>query len=321
MILAGDIGGTKTRLALFEDRRIILEQKFSSRDFSSLSQIVQLFLSSTSTSVKKGCFGVAGPVENRLCKATNLPWIVDADALEKELNFSDVQLINDLEAHAHGLSCLQEHEFYVLNSGKKGILRNAALIAAGTGLGEAGLYWDGKKHHPFSCEGGHVDFAPRDELEIELFRYLQKQFAHVSYERVLSGPGLLSMYRFLVDEGHEKGQGLPSDTSPENAPLYITKKALNKEDPACVRALDWFISIYGSEAGNLALKFLALGGVFVGGGIAPKILKAMQSPLFMEGFTAKGRFSGLLSQIPVKVVLNENTALLGANEYLKDKGK
>jgi glucokinase len=320
VILAGDIGGTKTHLALFEGEKWIVDQKYPSQEHKSLLEIVRLFLTSHQSEAKAACFGVAGPVRDGRCHATNLPWLIDSAKLSKELKISSVFLINDLEANAYGMSCLSEKDFAVLNAGSSDAKGNRALIAAGTGLGEAGIYWDGEEHHPFACEGGHTDFASRDEREVELWRYLKRKISHVSYERVLSGPGLIELFYFLIDRGYEKK---PKWVEAEKGDLAknITKKALNEECSVCMRTLQWFVSIYGSEAGNLALKFLALGGLYIGGGIAPKILSALKEGEFMRAFKDKGRFADLLSMIPIKVILNENTALLGAAAYARKKSR
>lgn len=314
MILAGDIGGTKTHLALFENGKIVAEEKFASQEHKGLSEIVNIFLNKKS--VKKACFGIAGPIQNGKCQATNLPWVIESEELIQELKTNHVFLINDLEANAYGIKALPEDQFFTINEGSPHIFGNQALISAGTGLGEAGLYWNGKEHHPFACEGGHADFAPRNEIEMELLRYLRKKFKHVSYERILSGAGIVNLYQFLVELRLEKGS---IDFEGEDPARIITQRALKKECRACVRALRWFVSIYGAEAGNLALKILAIGGVYIGGGIAPKILPALKEKDFLDSFVEKGRFSSLLSQIPIKVILNENTALLGAERYAQEK--
>ena len=209
--------------------------------------------------------------------------------------------------------------FFLLNSGKpqRG---NCALISAGTGLGEAGFYFDGKALHPFACEGGHCDFAPTTALEVELFAYLRDQFGHVSYERVLSGPGLYNIYRFLIDTS-KATESLPSllNLDPKSAPKVISEKGLSGESQACTESLKLFASIYGAEAGNLALKLLATGGVYVGGGIAPKILPVIKQGRFFSAFKSKGRFSTLLESIPIRIILNEETALLGAMSYALKK--
>lgn len=207
MILGGDIGGTKTHLALFEKketRKWLASAKFNSSQYEKLRDIVLEFLAMhPQHTVQRACFGIAGPIQDRKCKATNLPWIIDADVIEKEAQIPSVLLINDLEANAYGLNCLKEDEFFYLNEGKK-FPGNGAMLSAGTGLGEAGLFWDGTKHIPFACEGGHCSFAPENDLEIKLLRYLKKRYDHVSYERILSGPGLLHIYDFLIEEGLEK---------------------------------------------------------------------------------------------------------------------
>jgi glucokinase len=316
-ILAGDVGGTKTHLSLFEGKNLISDAKYPSQAHKSLLEIVQQFLSSQEKKVDAACFGVAGPVRDGRCHTTNLPWIIDSRILSRELKIRNLFLINDLEANAHGILELPEEEFSILNVGNHQ-MGNQALIAAGTGLGEAGIYWDGKTHHPFACEGGHTDFAPRDEIDVELWRFLKAKNPHVSYERVVSGPGFLDLFNFFIEKGYEKKPMWLKSTI-EDLPKVITEKGLRKECPVCLRTLNWFISLYGSEAGNVALKFLSLGGLYVGGGIAPKILSALKEGEFMKAFKAKGRFEELLTTVPVKVILNENTALLGAAAYARKK--
>ncbi|NGX39190.1 MAG: Glucokinase [Chlamydiae bacterium] len=323
VILGGDIGGTKTHLALFEKnekRSWVVDAKYKSSDYENLRSIVLGFLAKYSDyEIERACFGIAGPVQDGICKATNLPWIVDAAEVSEATGIPSVSLINDLEANAYGISCLEEEEFFCLNEGKAKI-GNAALIAAGTGLGEAGMFWDGEKIHPFACEGGHCGFAPENSLEIELLIYMFKKYDHVSFERVLSGPALYDLYRFLIDEGHEKELDAVKKAFRERPPpRVITEMGMNKSCPACKRALGLFVSIYGNEAANLALKILAVGGVYLGGGIAPKILGALKEGDFMKRFVKKGRFSSLLLDIPVKVILNENTAMLGAAYYARNR--
>jgi len=324
MILAGDVGGTKSRLAFFETsekgQEIKVEKVYQSKNYSNFSEIIQDFISTHHLIVKKACFGVAGPVEFNCCRATNLPWVIDGNALSKEFKIPSLFLINDLLANAHGLSCLAPEEFFILNEGKPHEKGNAALISAGTGLGEAGIFWNGNQHHPFACEGGHVDFAARNELEVELWRYLAKKFEHISYERILSGSGLYLLYQFLIDMKLEKENPATKEELLSKDPgKVVSEKAIKKEDKACERALEWFVSLYGAEAGNLALKFLALSGVYVGGGIAPKILPALKTKTFFQAFISKGRFSSLLESISIKVILNEKTALLGAAKYVQVK--
>jgi glucokinase len=322
MILAGDIGGTKVRLALFEEKGASFtdEEKFASKEFSDFASLLKNFLAQKEgKKISSASFGVAGPVKDSVCQATNLPWVISAQILEKELQIPKVYLINDLEANAWGLRCLSDEEFFTINAGEQ-IKANQALISAGTGLGEAGLYWDGKSHHPFACEGGHCDFAPSDEEQIELLRYLKLQYKHISYERILSGSGLYLLYRFLIDTKRESEIFCVSSLFGQKEPQrIITENAVSGQCPACIRACRLFTSIYGSEAGNLTLKFLAAGGVFIGGGIAPHLLEFFKEGKFIQSFSDKGRFSSLLMKTPIKIVLNEKTALIGAARYAQEK--
>jgi glucokinase len=314
MILAGDIGGTNTRLAFFENGKIAGEEKkYPSHKYNSLEEIIWEFLNGKK--VDRACFGVAGPVREGKSKITNLSWVIDAEHIRQKIKIPVVHLLNDLEANAYGLKALQKNELFLLHEGKpqKG---NQALIAAGTGLGEAGLFWDGKKHQPFACEGGHTDFAPRNAKEIELFVYLQKQFGHVSYERVISGPGLENLFRFLIETGREKWDPkLKEEMKKRDPARVISDWGKEGKDRACVHTLEWFLSLYGAEAGNMALKFLSLGGFYVGGGIAPHLIDQMKKGGFHSAFIDKGRFRELLDSIPIWIVLNDNAALLGAGNY------
>jgi glucokinase len=247
-------------------------------------------------------------------ETTNLPWVVDSRQVATELGLDQVSLINDLYANAHGIALLGESDFVVLNAGLPHPAGNRALISAGTGLGEAGLFFDAKGgYHPFPSEGGHTDFAPRNDLEMELLRYLLGRFEHVSYERLLSGPGLHNIYEFLRDTGRgEEPAWLAEQIAAGDPSAAISKSALEGTSEICVQALDIFVSLYGAEAGNLALKMLATGGVYVGGGIAPRIIRKLSSTAFMKSFAGKGRLSNLLKEIPVRVITNDKTALLGA---------
>lgn len=317
MILAGDIGGTHSRLALFEttDKRLSLavESTFASGGHKTFEEIVAAFVAQHPVPLKRACFGIAGPIRKGRAQPVNLPWIVDQRELAALLHLEHVDLINDLEANAYGVGALEPRDFYTLNQGAADAIGNGAAIAAGTGLGEAGLYWDGAYHRPFATEGGHADFAPRDELEIELLRYLETQFTHVSWERVVSGPGLFSVYKFLRDNRHEEEPAwLTEAIRGHDASAVVSQAALEDRAAICVHALEMFISLYGSEAGNVALKFLATGGVFIGGGIAPKIIEKLKGPAFMAAFVSKGRLRPLLEAIPVRVILNDRAALLGA---------
>jgi glucokinase len=317
LILAGDIGGTKTTLAIFDETgarlKIIEEQNFVSRNYANFDDIVRSFSAAHQMSFERACFGIAGPVKKGRCTATNLPWMVDSRDLAKNLRLQSVVLFNDLEANAYGISVLDSDDFVIINPGADNAVGNAAIIAAGTGLGQAGLYWDGMRHQPFACEGGHVDFAPTNELEFGLLQFLQNRFDRVSYERVLSGPGLYNIYQFFRDTGRgEEPAWLTRKMQQGDPSAVISQTALERKNDLCVRALDLFASLYGAEAGNLALKMMATAGVYIGGGIAPKILDKLVGDTFMQAFCSKGRMQALLQAVPVRVILNEKTALLGA---------
>jgi len=319
-ILAGDIGGTNTRLAFVEaapgGEKILFERTFPSRERTSLEAALEEFLSLRRVAFTRASFGIAGPVRNGRCEATNLPWVVDAKSVAKRLRLKRVGLINDLVANAYGIALLRGKDFVTLNKGARDAQGNQALISAGTGLGEAGLLWDGKVHRPFASEGGHVDFAPRNRLETELLEYLIKRHGRVSCERIVSGPGLVNAYRFFRDR--EKGAEpawLAEELRVGDPAAAISRNALEEKSPLCVQALELFASAYGAAAGNLALTTMATGGVYLGGGIAPKILAKLQGPGFMNAFTAKGRLRPLLQEIPVRVIMNPKTALLGAARH------
>lgn len=320
MILAGDIGGTHTRLAFLEEREgrltAVAEETFASREHASLEAALRKFIAAHPSPIARACFGIAGPVRHGRCDATNLPWVVDSGVVAREIGLKSVGLINDLEANAWGIAVLETKDFVALNEGAPGALGNAAIISAGTGLGEAGLYWDGTTHRPFATEGGHTDFAPRNRLEMDLLEYLLKEFPRVSYERVVSGPGLLNIYRFLRDTGRGEEPGwLAQRMRGEDPAAVISQAALDGESDLCAQALDLFVWLYGAEAGNLALKVMATGGVFLGGGIAPRIIRKLEEPAFLNAFTAKGRMKPLLQAMPVRVILNDKTALLGAARF------
>jgi glucokinase len=317
MILAGDIGGTNTRLAFFDvsngDSRLVSASVFPSREYSGLDEIVAKFVATSALHPAAACFGIAGPVRNGRVVTSNLPWTIEAKRLADELKLNHVVLINDLEANAWGISALDAKDVLCLNQVKGRPVGNQAVIAAGTGLGEAGMYWDGTKYHIFACEGGHSDFAPRNDLEIELLQYLCKRYGHVSYERIVSGPGLVNVFQFLRDTGRGKEPAWLADQMQKTAPAAaISRAAMDSKCPLCEQALDIFISIYAAEAGNLALKLFSTGGVYLGGGIAPKLVSKLAGPLFMEAFVGKGRMQPLLEAMPVKVITNDQTALMGA---------
>jgi glucokinase len=343
MILAGDIGGTKSHLALYEwtTERIdpVRLETFQSADYASLDEMLTEFLfppkplppsdqldqanqedasllptaSAPPLTLDAACFGVAGPVFDNHSKTTNLPWVVDGPALSKQFDIRHVQLLNDLEAMAHGILLLRSDELATLNAGTPPTYKQAiALIAAGTGLGEAILFWDGSGYRPMPSEGGHADFAPNSDQEIELLRHIRSQYLHVSYERVLSGPGLLAIYEYLRDTKKNEPTWLAEKIKAGDAPAEIAEAGLKGQAEIAKQALDLFASIYGAEAGNLALKAMAINGVYLGGGIAPKLLVKLKDGTFMKAFTNKGRYKRLLSQIPVHVVTNQHTGLLGA---------
>ena len=323
MYLAADIGGTKTHLALYrkegDSSSLCYEKKYSSQGASSLEEIVEAFQKEKPVPIEKACFAIAGPIVNQTCKATNLPWEIDASNLEKNLKIPKVVLINDLEANAYGLRMLRKAQFYEINKGKA-IEGNQALISAGTGLGEAGLYFDGKEHIPFASEGGHTDFAPINEEQVRLFEFLRKKNTHVSDERVLSGMGFLNIYDFFLAEGFQEEKEVERAEESEKAKI-VTDLAKSKKSEIAEQVVRLFVQLYAQEAGNVALKYLAVGGVFIGGGIAPKILFALKKESFMQQMSDKGRFESLLRSMPVKVILEENTALLGACYFCKNKMK
>jgi len=317
MILAGDIGGTNARLAFFDvtngNVRLVSASVFPSREYAGLDQIVSRFVDTSKLHPDAACFGVAGPVRNGRVEASNLPWVIESKRLADELNMKSTVLINDLEANAWGIAALDSKDVVLLNQVKGTPAGNQAVISAGTGLGEAGMYWDGVKYHIFASEGGHADFAPRNELEMDLFRYLSGRFGHVSYERIVSGPGLVNVFHFLRDTGRgTEPKWLTEEMSHADPAAAISRAALAGKCALCEQALDLFVSVYAAEAGNLALKLMATGGVYLGGGIAPKMLAKLSGPLFMHSFVGKGRMQPLLETIPVKVITNDKTALMGA---------
>ena len=319
MFLAGDIGGTKTNLAVYaygNDGELVAKKtaSYPSKGHATLAEIVRQFLNDDLADVRYACFGVAGPVKGGVVQVTNLPWIVDAAALQAELGLQRVSLLNDLEANAYGINTLLPNELLSLNPHAD--LRqvgNRALIAAGTGLGEAGVLWDGVAHRPFASEGGHASFAPNDSLGDELLTFLRKQYGHVSWERVLSGNGMKDLYRFFRQRSAQpEPEWLTTQLRDGDLGAIVSQAGLAGKDPVCVEVVDCFTRNYGSEAANLALKMLALGGVYIGGGIAPKMLPKMQSSIFLDAFCTKGRLSPLLKSTPVYVILNDKTALQGA---------
>ncbi|HEX8557728.1 MAG TPA: glucokinase [Pyrinomonadaceae bacterium] len=323
MIIAGDIGGTKTNVALFrpEGERVgrpVVQQSFPSAFYGSLEEILREFVAGhRPDSVTHACFGVAGPVVRGRVEATNLAWTISDAGLAAALGLPSVRLINDLEATAFGIGELTPDQLHTLNEGDGDRPGHRGLIAAGTGLGMAAIYFDGTFYHPMPSEGGHVDFAPRDRREFELLEYLREQVGgRVSYERVLSGMGLLNIYTFLRDRGHfEEPAWLAAETREGDAGAAISRAALAGRSELAETALAMFVEIYGAMAGNLALMLKAVGGLYVGGGIAPKILERLKDGAFMRHYADKGRMSALVKSIPVRVILDDKTALYGAARY------
>lgn len=325
MILAGDIGGTKTVLALIEKHsdgaiRCIAEQTFASSEFQDFNQILELFLANQPP-LSAACLGVAGPVIKQRCQTTNLPWVLDARELKLRLGTDRIKLLNDLEAMAIGMLHLQPDEFIELNPNAQTNTGNIAVIAAGTGLGEAMLFWDGEQYHPIATEGGHCDFAPMNSQQDKLLNHLRGIYPeHVSCERILSGIGFSHIYDFLIANDFGKPcPAVPAANDPNHPGIdrsaVISRFGIHGEDTVCSEVVRLFVEIYGAEASNLALKAFATGGVFIGGGIGPKIRTVLESGGFMEGFMAKGRFRPMLEKISVKLALNPRTPLLGAMHY------
>jgi glucokinase len=316
-VLAGDIGGTKTNLGLFfegKERPVpkVIET-FSSRNAPDLEYIIRQFLEMHPVPVTHACFGIAGPVINGKSETTNLPWSISEDRIKKQFKFHHVKLVNDLTATVMAIPLLSKDEFYPLNQAASIKDQNLALIAPGTGLGKAMLIYQNGRYLPISSEGGHADFAPNNDAEIKLWRYLHHQYGHVSMERVLSGSGLINIYNWLKDSGRfNEPEWLKQKRKEIDPAKAITETALASKDPGCVEALNMFVSIFGAVAGNLALTGMTTGGVYLGGGIPPKILSKLKEDIFMKAFTNKGRFKGFLEKIPVKVVLNDKAALIGA---------
>jgi glucokinase len=246
-------------------------------------------------------------------ETSNLPWVIEQSRLAKQIHLPATLLINDLEASAWGISVLAAEDFVALNRVSGPAIGNQAVIAPGTGLGEAGMFWDGTRHHVFACEGGHADFGPQGDLQIELLGFLKARFGHVSYERILSGPGLVNVYEFLRESGGGKESAEFAAALKQGDPAaVISRAALEGSESLAVKALDLWITVYGAETANLALKVMATGGLFLAGGITPKILAKLTGPLFMKSFLEKGRLRSLMEAIPVQVVTNEKAGLLGA---------
>ena len=320
MILAGDVGGTKVHLALYDfingTLQYTSDKQYPAKNYSGLEEIVKEFLGASK--VTAACFGVPGPVRDGRLRLTNLPWTLDSRELSAGLGIEHVFLINDLEANGYGVAELTADQIFTLSEGDASQMGNRALLAAGTGLGEAMLIWNGHAHVPHPSEGGHTDYAPRNEDEIDMLRFLKQKYnGRISFERVVSGMGLTNIYEFLREvRGMEEPAWLAEKIAAVPDPnTVITETALAAKSEICEKALDMFVSSYGAEAGNLALKLLSVGGVYIGGGIAPRILEKLKDGTFMKAFTDKGRLSQLLINMPVRVILDSRAALLGAAAY------
>ncbi len=323
IILAGDIGGTKSNLAIFRvvSDTLTMErnQRFHSSAYPGLNAILREFLEDEHRAILAACFGVPGPVKNGRARPTNLTWGVDAAEIAAEFSITCVSILNDLAANAYGIAELKDADFAVIQKGAADAEGNRCVVSPGTGLGEGGLFWDGKKHRVWACEGGHADFAPRNELEVAMLEYLIKQYGHVSCERVASGLGIENIYKFLRDT--ERGRELPkvaAEMKDGDAGVVISRHAELGGCPMCVQTVEIFLSCLGAETGNMALKAMATGGVYLGGGIPAKMISQIKSVGFTHAFNDKGRLSGLMQSMPVKVILNDQAALLGAARYALD---
>jgi len=321
MILAGEIGATRTRLAAFETEgnqlQCAVEKTYMSQQHDGLPGILAHFIKTEGIPVHSACFGVAGPVRAGRSKISNLPWVIDAREIAKQLRLNSVGLLNDLEAYAYGIDGLESKDFITLSEGAEGAEGNRAVISAKTGLGMAGLYWDGFRHHPFACEGGHADFAPRNDVQMELLAYLQKKYGRISCERILSGPGIKNIYDFLRDTHKaEEPEWLRAQMSAApDPPALISQMALECKSAICDQTLSIFVSVFGAETGNCALNFMSTGGIFIGGSIAAKIIRKMNDPVFLESFLDKGRMATILKDMPVKIVANDDSGMIGAARY------
>jgi glucokinase len=320
MILAGDVGGTKVDLALYDfsngKLRYTRDGRYAAKEFHGLEEIVRLFLGAEK--VTSACFGVPGPVRDGRLRLTNLPWTLDSRELASGLGIQHVFLINDLEANGYGIAELSADQIHTLSEGDPGQTGNRALIAAGTGLGQSFLAWNGRMHVPYPSEGGHVDYAPRNEDEIDLLRFLKQKYnGRISFERVVSGMGMTGIYEFLREvKGVPEPVWLAEKVAEAHDPnSVITEMGLAAKSELCAKTLDMFVSAYGAEAGNLALKVLSVGGLYVGGGIAPRLLEKLKDGTFLKAFTDKGRMSQLLINMPVRIILESRAALMGAAAY------
>jgi len=327
-VLAGDVGGTKTNLALFDSdlglNHPLTEATLPSKDYSSLEELVQHFLSGLETGVDRASFGVPGPVANGQASATNLPWTMNEADLARVLGIPRVHLLNDVLAFAHAVPFFQEKDVHVLNQGQAVAGGAMAVVAPGTGLGEAYLTRDGAGYNAFASEGGHCDFAPGNDLEIGLLQHLRQRLDHVSYESVCSGRGIANIYTYLKESGYaEEPEWLRDQLAKPGDPAAVIVQAARDQGARCdlcSGTLDLFVSLLGAEAGNMALKVMATGGVYLAGGIPARIIPQLEQGPFQEAFMQKGRMSGLLENIPVRVLLNPKSALLGAACHSMSQG-
>lgn len=320
LILAGDVGGTNARFAAFRPggppNAPVFERTVPSRGAASFLEVLRAVRTDLEGPVVAASFGVAGPVRHGVCRTTNLPFVVEAAAIAGELALDEVGLLNDLEANAWGVEALGPGDLETLQAGVPDPDGATALVSAGTGLGEAGTIRIGDACHPFACEGGHASFSPVDERQVRLWRRLAAVHGHVSWERVLSGPGLVAVYEFVRDEEGASDAGPVAEARGTDAyGAAIVSAARDGASPVADRALELFAALYGSEVGNTALEFLATGGVYLGGGLAPRLLPWLRRPAFLEGFRAKGRMRGVLETIPVRAILEPRTALFGAARH------
>ncbi|MBS3809137.1 MAG: glucokinase [Desulfobacterales bacterium] len=322
-VLAGDIGGTKTELALYSSRsglrRPLSKKTFPSKDYPGLEAIIRKFLSHHKIRIDRAAFGVAGPVSGGRAQITNLPWVMEEAALAETLGVQSVFLLNDITAFANAIAVLGENDLHVVNEKIPAAGGTMAVVAPGTGLGEAFLVWDGTGYRAFASEGGHADFAPAGPEQSDLLEYLAGRFGHVSYERVCSGIGLINIYEYFKHIGHTDNPDCPAGQIPagQDAVPHIIRSALDKNRPCelCRKTLEVLVSVLGAEAGNMALKTMATGGVYLGGGIPPRILSLLETGSFLNAFVSKGRMTELMKKIPVYVILHSEAALLGAAHH------
>src|SRR5690606_33210966 len=316
LILAPDIGGTQARLALFEVIHGVLsllkEELFKTKDYSSFFNILKHFCSEEIPNISSLCLGIAGPVNEGRVQATNFSWVIDKSQIIKETKIQSVWIINDMEAHAYGLEIMAKDDFHELKKGSV-IPGNAGIISPGTGLGEAGLFWNGKIHIPFATEGGHCDFSPRNEMDLEIWRFLHAKFGQVSWETIVSGPGIYNIYLFLIQYRNiREPDWFLKEISEGNPTVIISNCAKNQTYPVCTEVIDLFLRFLAIEAAQLALKFKATGGIYIGGGIILKIIDMVDKEKFQKEFVDSHRMSPLLDLIPVNIILNEKTAIYGA---------